>query len=75
MSIATLDKRKAKEVAANASLLSRLEDLWLENRSLRKMSAEEGLVSEVHDDAPEGKYCGYLIHVAVEPSWLCAGFR
>ena len=75
MRIATLDKRNAKDVAADASLLFLLEELWSENRSLRKMSAEGSLVSKVHDDAPEGKYCGYLIHVAVEPSWLYAGFR
>ena len=56
MSSATFYKWRAKYGGMDASLMARLKDLEDENRRLKKMYAEERLVSEVRKEALEGKY-------------------
>ena len=56
MSSASFYKWRAKYGGMDASLMTRLKDLEEENRRLKKMYAEERLVSEVRKEALEGKY-------------------
>ena len=56
MSSATFYKWRAKYGGMDASLMARLKELEDENRRLKKMYAEERLVSEVRKEALEGKY-------------------
>lgn len=56
MSSASFYKWRAKYGGMNASLMSRLKELEEENRRLKKMYAEERLVSEIRKEALEGKY-------------------
>ena len=56
MSEATFYKWRAKFRGMDASLMKRLKELEDENRRLKKMYAEERLVSEICKEALEGKY-------------------
>lgn len=56
MSSASFYKWRAKYGGMDASLMSRLKELEEENRRLKKMYAEERLVSEIRKEALEGKY-------------------
>jgi len=56
MSSATFYKWRAKYGGMDASLLARLKELEDENRRLKKMYAEERLISEVRKEALEGKW-------------------
>lgn len=56
MSSATLYKWRSKYGGMDASLMSRLKELEDENRRLKKMYAEEKLMSEIRKEALEGKY-------------------
>jgi putative transposase len=56
MSSATFYKWRAKYGGMDASLMARLKELEDENRRLKKMYAEERLISEVRKEALEGKW-------------------
>ena len=56
MSSATFYKWRAKYGGMEASLMARLKELEDENRRLKKMYAEERLISEVRKEALEGKW-------------------
>ena len=56
MSSASFYKWRAKYGGMDASLMTRLKDLEEENRRLKKMYAEERLVSETRKEALEGKW-------------------
>ena len=56
MSSASFYKWRSKYGGMDASLMTKLKDLEEENRRLKKMYAEERLVSEVRKEALEGKY-------------------
>ena len=56
MSGATFYQWRSKYGGMDASLMSRLKELEEENRRLKKMYAEEWLVSEIRKEALEGKY-------------------
>jgi len=56
MSSATFYKWRSKYGGMDASLMSRLKELEEENQRLKKMYAEERLVSEIRKEALEGKY-------------------
>ncbi len=55
MSNATFYKWRAKYGGMDASLMARLKELEDENRRLKKMYAEERLMSEIRKEALEGK--------------------
>ena len=55
MSNATFYKWRAKYGGMDASLMTRLKELEDENRRLKKMYAEERLMSEIRKEALEGK--------------------
>lgn len=56
MSNATFYKWRAKYGGMDASMVARLKELEIENRSLKKMYAEERLKSEIRKEALEEKY-------------------
>ena len=56
MSSATFYKWRSKFGGMDASLMSRLKELEDENRRLKKMYAEERLISEIRKEALEGKW-------------------
>ena len=56
MSSATFYKWRSKYGGMDASLMARLKELEEENRRLKKMYAEERLMSEIRKEALEGKY-------------------
>ena len=56
MSSASFYKWRAKYGGMNASLMKRMKELEDENRRLKKMYAEERLISEVRKEALEGKW-------------------
>ena len=56
ISSATFYKWRAKYGGMDASLMARLKELEDENRRLKKMYAEERLISEVRKEALEGKW-------------------
>jgi putative transposase len=56
MSSATFYKWRAKYGGMDASLMARLKELEDEYRRLKKMYAEERLISEVRKEALEGKW-------------------
>ena len=56
ISSATFYKWRSKYGGMDASLMARLKELEEENRRLKKMYAEERLVSEIRKEALEGKY-------------------
>jgi len=56
MSSASFYKWRSRYGGMDASLMAKLKELEEENRRLRKMYAEERLVSEVRKEALEGKY-------------------
>ena len=56
MSSATFCKWRAKYGGMDASLMKRMKELEEENRRLKKMYAEERLISEVRKEALEGKW-------------------
>ena len=56
MSSASFYKWRSKYGGMDASLMTRLKELEDENRRLKKMYAEERLVSEVRKEALEGKF-------------------
>jgi putative transposase len=56
MSDATFYKWRAKYGGMDASMMKRLKELEEENRRLKKMYAEERLVSEIRKEALEGKW-------------------
>jgi len=56
MSSATFYKWRAKYGGMDTSMMARLKELEDENRRLKKMYAEERLMSEVRKEALEGKY-------------------
>ena len=56
MTSASFYKWQAKYGDMDASLMSRLKELEEDNRRLKKMYAEERLVSEIRKEALEGKY-------------------
>ena len=56
MSSASFYKWRAKFGGMDASLMKRMKELEEENRRLKKMYAEERLVSEIRKEALEGKY-------------------
>tara|TARA_B100000282_G_scaffold235517_1_gene177983 strand:- start:123 stop:389 length:267 start_codon:yes stop_codon:yes gene_type:complete len=56
MSSATFYKWRAKYVGMDASLMARLKELEDENRRLKKMYAEERLMSELREEALEKKW-------------------
>jgi putative transposase len=56
MSGATFYKWRAKYGGMDASLMKRMKELEDENRRLKKMYAEERLISEVRKEALEGKW-------------------
>ncbi len=56
MSEATFYKWRAKFGGMDASLMKRMKELEEENRRLKKMYAEERLVSEIRKEALEGKH-------------------
>ena len=55
MSSATFYKWRSKYGGMDASLMARLKELEDENRRLKKMYAEERLMSEIRKEALEGK--------------------
>ena len=55
MSSASFYKWRAKYGGMDASLMKRMKELEDENRRLKKMYAEERLISEVRKEALEGK--------------------
>ena len=55
MSDATFYKWRAKYGGMDASMMKRLKELEEENRRLKKMYAEERIVSEIRKEALEGK--------------------
>lgn len=56
MSSASFYKWRAKFGGMDASMMNRLKELEAENRRLKKMYAEERLMSEIRKEALEGKY-------------------
>ena len=56
MSEATFYKWRSKFGGMDASLMKRMKELEDENRRLKKMYAEERLISEIRKVALEGKY-------------------
>ena len=56
MSSATFYKWRAKFGGMDASLMKRMKELEDENRRLKKMYAEERLVSEIPKEVIEGKW-------------------
>ena len=56
MSSATFYKWRSRYGGMDVSLMARLKELEEENRRLKKMYAEERLISEVRKEALEGKY-------------------
>jgi putative transposase len=56
MSNATFYKWRAKYGGMNVSLMKRMKELEEENQRLKKMYAEERLISEVRKEALEGKW-------------------
>ena len=56
MSDATFYKWRARYGGMDASMMKRLKELEEENRRLKKMYAEERLVSEIRKEALEGKW-------------------
>ena len=56
MSGATFCKWRSRYGGMDASLMVRLKELEEENRRLKKMCAEERRVSEIRNEALEGKY-------------------
>lgn len=56
MSSASFYKWRSKYGGMDASLMTKLKELEDENRRLKKMYAEERLVSEVRKEALEGKF-------------------
>ena len=56
MSSATFYKWRSTYGGMDASLMARLKELEEENRRLKKMYAEERLMSEIRKEALEGKY-------------------
>ena len=56
MSSATFYKWRSKYGGMDASLMARLKELEEQNQRLKKMYAEERLMSEIGKDALEGKY-------------------
>ena len=56
MSSATFYKWRAKYGGMDASLMKRMKELEDENRRLKKMYAEERLVSEIRKEVIEGKW-------------------
>ena len=56
MSSASFYKWRAKYGGMDASLMKRMKELEDENRRLKKMYAEECLISEVCKEALEGKW-------------------
>ena len=56
MSSATFYKWRSKYGGMDASLMARLKEREEENRRLKKMYAEERLMSEIRKEALEGKY-------------------
>lgn len=56
MSSATFYKWRSKFGGMDASLMKRLKELEDENRRLKKMYAEERLISEIRKEVIEGKY-------------------
>lgn len=56
ISSATFYKWRSKYGGMDASLMARLKELEEENRRLKKMYAEERLISEIRKEALEGKY-------------------
>lgn len=55
ISSATFYKWRAKYGGMDAPLMKRLKELEAENRRLKKMYAEERLISEIRQEALEGK--------------------
>ncbi len=55
MSSATFYKWRSKFGGMDASLMARLKELEEENRRLKKMYAEERIMSEIRREALEGK--------------------
>ena len=55
MSSATFYKWRAKFGGMDASLMRRMKELEAENRRLKKMYAEQRLMSEIRKEALEGK--------------------
>ncbi len=60
MSSAIFYKWRAKYGGMDASLMKRMKELEDENRRLKKMYAEERLISEVRKEALEGKWYSHL---------------
>lgn len=56
MSSALFYKWRAKYGGMDASLMKRLKELEAENTRLKKMYADERLVSQIRKEALEGKY-------------------
>jgi len=56
MSNASFYKWRAKYGGLDASLMKRMKELEDENRRLKKVYAEEHLISEVRKEALEGKW-------------------
>ena len=56
LSSASFYKWRAKYGGMDASLMKRMKELEDENRRLKKMYAEERLISEVRKEALEGKW-------------------
>ena len=56
MSSATFYKWRAKFGGMDASLMKRMKELEDENRRLKKMYAEERLVSQIRKEVIEGKW-------------------
>jgi putative transposase len=56
MSNATFYKWRAKYGGMDASLMKRMKELEEKSRRLKKMYAEERLISEVRKEALEGKW-------------------
>ena len=56
MSSASFYKWRSKYGGMDASMMTRLKELEDENRRLKKMYAEERLVSEISKEALEAKY-------------------
>ena len=56
MSSASFYKWRSKYGGMDALLMARLKELEEENRRLKKMYAEERLMSEIRKEALEGKY-------------------
>jgi len=56
MSSALFYKWRAKYGGMDASLMKRLKELEAENTRLKKMYAEERLMSQIRKEALEGKY-------------------